>query len=252
MEKLSKISMYELWKQYKYIVIFPLISLLIFYILFWSIIEALKVAVPLWAIIWAVYHQEIKQYFNRPVLEIREFNQERPYLRREPIINTDSIGFFVNIPLKNVGRKTAKNCQPMVSAMAKFHNNTWHREQNWIPVTLLWAAGEDSEHTETGRKIREERNLVPFRPYFFNLGYVKTNDSDDFYLLQVVILTGQDYSFGPGKYCFEVSVTAEEIDKPTVKYFIVDWQGKCVDDLNVVKSHLKVIEQLKAPWQTES
>jgi hypothetical protein len=235
-------------KEYKSLLICAIFSVIFLYVLFCSIKEAIQVAIPLWAVIWAVYHQEIKQYLHRPILEIIKFSQDVPYVRRAPIINTDWVGFFINIPLRNVGKRTAKNCQPIISAMGKIINGSWYQEKNWIPVALFWAGGEDFEYTDKGKKIREERELIPQRLYFFNLGHLTTEESDKFILDQIIILTAQDYKFDPGRYCFEVSVNAEEISSPLVKYFFVTWQGQCIDDLNSILGKLKIDEQQKAPW----
>jgi hypothetical protein len=247
-DKSNKGNINDLWQQYKFFLLVALINILIFYILFHSITESIKVAIPLWAVIWAIYHQEIKQYIHRPVLEIMKFSQEMPYVRRAPIINTEYVGFFINIPLRNTGRRNAKNCQPIVSGMGKFTNSSWYQEKNWIPVALRWAGGEDFEHTEKGPKIREERNLIPHRLYFFNLGHVATAEPNNFILDQIIILTGQDYKFTPGKYCFEVKVTAEEISSPIKKYYLVDWQGGCTDKFEEILKKLTVVEQKEAPW----
>lgn len=136
----------------------------------------------------------------------------------------------------------------MVTAFGKFLNNSCIKDTSWIPASLRWAAGEDREYIDTIRKFREERNIIPHRPYFFNLGYVSTDKPDNFNLDQIATDTGQDWNFPPGKYCFEITITGEEIRSPIKKYYIVEWKGGCIDDFNVVKGKLTVSENQRAPW----
>ena len=133
----------------------------------------------------------------------------------------------------------AINCQPVLTGMWKFNNETWIKELNWIAVPLQWAAGENVVYLGPLLKIREERNLVPYRPYYFNLGNITTQDPQIFKILQTIELHAQNYKFSPGEFCFEVRVTGEEVDLPP-KYFYVKWRGGCTANLNEVEQRFEV------------
>jgi hypothetical protein len=197
------------------------------------------------AAIWAIIYIEIfKPYFDHPILIIKEPGFKPPFYRRAPEKDRVTgqqvaIGYYINILLINTGKRTAKNCQPILTAMWKLNQGNWQKEENWISVALRWGAGEDEYYEYGILKQREERNLIPNRPYYLSLGRVSTKKPGIFELMQVIILNAQDYEFGPGEYCFEVTVNGEDIDPP-VKYFKVRWDGECTGNLNEVKERFFV------------
>jgi len=107
----------------------------------------------------------------------------------------------------------------------------WQKEKNGISVPLQWAAGEG--------KGREERNIIPRRPYYFNLGKISTQHPDHFIILDLPRLTAQRSKFDAGEYCFEVIVTGEEVDLPP-KCFYVIWRGGCTANLKEVEQKFEV------------
>jgi hypothetical protein len=201
--------------------------------------------------IWAVIFLEIiKPYFDRPKLEVKEPGFEHPFYRQAPEINEQTgqpvgMGYYINLLLINKGNRTANNCQPLLTSMWIRIENRWEHKKNWIPVALKWAMGEDDEYVQDiqragiFKKIREERNLIPIRPYYFNLGCISTAHADMLRILQVRFLTAQSDTFGPGEYCFEITVTGEEV-KPLVKYIKVRWDGGCTEKLNEVERKIFV------------
>ena len=203
------------------------------------------------AAVWAIIYLEIiKAYFDRPILEIKEPGFEQPFYRRAPEINEETgrqggIGYYINLLLINIGKRTAKNCQPLLTSMWRHIEDRWEHIENWIPVALKWAMGEDHEYVKDVQKIgvfkklREERNLIPQRPYYFNLGCISTTHADELRILQLIFLTAQSDKVGPGEYCFEVTVTGEEVDLPP-KYFYVIWRGGCTDNLKEVEQRFEV------------
>jgi hypothetical protein len=52
--------------------------------------------------------------------------------------------------------------------------------------------------------------------------------------LQVIKIFAQDSEFEHGKYYFEIAVTGEEV-VPCLKYFKVNWDGGCTENLDEVK-----------------
>ena len=210
------------------------------------------------AAVWTIIYLEIiKLYFNRPKLEIKEpgfkpqFYRQAPEIGQRLVKTKDNeisseyyqvgIGYYINIMLKNIGKQTAKNCQPFLTSMWKLIDDKLEPEKNWIPVALQWAGGEDHEYVQDIqrlgilKKIREERNIIPQRPYYFNLGCISTTHTNEFRILQIIGLTGQNDRFGPGEYCFEVTVNGEEVS-PCLKYFKVVWKGGCTKEINEVEN----------------
>jgi len=190
--------------------------------------------------VWAIIYLEIiKPKYHRPKLEITEPGFEPKFYRKAPIKDKSGvrIDYYINILLKNIGNRTANNCQPLLIGMWKIIQQKPAKEENWISVPLQWAGGEKREYGTN--KIREERNIIPHRPYYFNLGKISTNHPDEFVILYLPSLAGQRPKIGPGEYCFEVTVTGEEVDLPR-KYFYVTWRGGCTGDLDEVEQRFEV------------
>jgi hypothetical protein len=194
------------------------------------------------AAVWAIIYLEIIKFkYYRPKLEITEPGFEPEFYRKAPIKdkagNQNGTAYYINILLTNTGNRTAKNCQPLLIGMHKNIGDKWQEEENWISVPLQWAGGEKREYGTT--KIREERNIIPHRPYYFNLGKISTQYPDQLVILYLPSLAGQEPKIGPGEYCFEVTVTGEEVGLDR-KYFYVTWRGGCTDNLKYVKQRFEV------------
>ena len=202
------------------------------------------------AVLWAVYHQGIMIWLERPKLQIMPFELKPPLFQKAPEFHPTTSqrvgsGFYVSVLLKNMGETLARSCQPIVTAMAKFDGGKWQKQENWIPAGLEWAVDELSRHAAS--KPTEERDLVPKRPYHFNLGCVSTTDPHAFRLLVTVSPSAQETRFRRGQYCFEISVFAEKAI-PATKYFHVKWVGGCTDDYEEVKSKIKIFAEDNSPW----
>ena len=52
------------------------------------------------------------------------------------------IGCYVNLPLTNVGKRLARLCQPMLTAVGSYGANGWERQPNWLSLNLSWALDE--------------------------------------------------------------------------------------------------------------
>lgn len=206
--------------------------------------------------------EEEQEQDRRPKLRIGPYSQAPPLFRQaeefetvqmldtqagssliQQVRRSAGLGFYVNIPLTNDGVTLAKQCQPMLTAMATFQNDTWVREKNWIPLALLWALD------ELGPRPTEERNLVSRRPYIFNLGKVSTRDPERFVLLPLLRPSAQSCEFGRGSYCFEVTVYSENAE--TVQaWYVVKWHGgishqPTIDEL---RGRLEISEVQSSPW----
>jgi hypothetical protein len=206
------------------------------------------------AAVWILFYRDAKAFLDQPKLEMGEPGFKPQFYRQAPEIKInlvkdkndepriqyvqEGMGYYINILLKNIGKRTAKNCQPLVTSMWKLINGKWEKEENWISVPLRWAAGEEYENIKD-LKLREERNLIPHRPYYFNLGQISTRYPQKFRILDLPGLTAQPSELDPGEYYFEVTVTGEEVER-IVKYFKVRWDGECSEDLNEVKKRFFV------------
>ena len=103
------------------------------------------------AVIWALYHQEIKWRIERPKFEIEGFKMDIPFFRRVPkelppdslsIEKIINVSYYINIPLLNIGKRAAKNCTPILISYSQMRDGKWDKEKNWIPLPLQWAADE--------------------------------------------------------------------------------------------------------------
>lgn len=202
------------------------------------------------AVIWAVYHQGILTWLERPLLQIMPFELEPPLFQKTSEFHPTTSqrvgsGFYVNVELRNTGETIAKSCQPVVTAMGKFDANKWQKQENWIPLNLVWDLDELSQQVDG--KPTEERDLVPHKPYYFNLGCVSTTDPHAFRLLVTFALSAQQTRFLRGQYCFEITVFAERA-KPSTKYFHVKWAGECTDSFEEVKTKIRIFSEEHSPW----
>ena len=71
------------------------------------------------AVIWAVYHQGILTWLERPILKIMPFELTPPLFQKAPEFHpttSQRVGsvFFVNVLLENAGETLAKSCKPVV------------------------------------------------------------------------------------------------------------------------------------------
>lgn len=198
------------------------------------------------AVLWAIYHQWFTTYLNRPRLEIMPYKQEPPFFRSAAEIfqGTDrvsGIGYYINIHVENTGRTIARNCQSLVTAIGRFEKNVWRKEKSWFAWNLRWSFQPDAEKVD----------VAPNRPYAISLGRISTREPDTFLLSVLSPTTGQKFFFQPGRYCFEVSIIADETD-PVKKYFHVYWDGGCNEDFEEVKEKTRVFSENHPPWPHDS
>lgn len=214
-----------------------------------EVADALVAAGTLGVVFWAVYDQQIKEYRDRPVLKIMPFELEPPYFR-EATEYSGSVasgkGYYINLYLLNVGRTIAKGCQPLLNAQWRKQDGKFQKEGNWLPLGLLWALDEPAKMA-TGRAT-EEKNLIPNRPYFFDLGCVSNQDDTVFHLRTIVEPSAQKHliNLRPGEYCFEVLVSAEKC-KPLTCYFYVEWKGGYPDSEQEAGKHIEITQSTKPP-----
>ena len=248
-----KQSMKSSWKNWaiKIATAVVVLALAIFVILIlkfnWVAIAALSTTA---AVIWAVFHQGILAWLDRPRLEISLFESESPYLRqvtgRDPKTGKPVCVIYpLSIQLKNTGKTLAKNTQPLVTGMGCIIDAKWQTQDNWISAPIHWGLDVPSE--VGAEKPTEERDLVPHRPYVFNFGTMRT-DYPDLFILNTIIMPGnQKRDYPPGEFCFELTVFAEGAD-PVKKYFHIEWDGGCTDKFDEVKEKIRIYLKDHPPW----
>jgi hypothetical protein len=204
------------------------------------------------AVVWAIFQQGILAWLRRPKLVFRFYESEPPHLRQVPLWNTKTgkriaTGYALSIQLINRGKTLAKHAQHLVTGKAVLEDGKWQVQKNWIAVPIRWALDVPAE-MGTGDPT-EERNLIPNRPYPFNLGLLRTDDPIHFYLNPVTMPGNQDTVYGPGEFCFELTVFAEGA-KPAKKVFHIKWLGGCIEDFEEVKKRITIYMKVRPPWPT--
>ena len=207
-----------------------------------SIWTALAALGTVGAVIWAVFHQGLLEWWKRPILEFLKFKQEPPCFRQAPEFDNKgkmaAFGYYVNIPLRNHGKTVLKHCEPVITKMGNKHRSTWQQDKNWLPKGLRWSFEGEGE-----------QNLVPERPYAFSLGKLSTQHPNLFSLSVTYPTTGQPSALIPGEYCFEIRVFGEKAE-PITNYFHVEWQGGTSQDFNAVNTVFKIYPKDNPPWPT--
>lgn len=201
------------------------------------------------AVVYAIFQQTILAHWNRPVLEMSFFEPDPPHLRQTPATNIQTgerVGtlYPLSIRLQNKGKTIAKNARVLITNMGTISEGEWETQANWVAPYILWALDEPAmlSGQPTG-----DRDLVPERPYIFNLGQLGTRFPDTFKLRVVSMPGGQLVDYPAGEYCFEVTAFAEGAD-PRKKYVHVQWDGQCTEDFETVKGRIRVYLLDRSPW----
>lgn len=233
------------------VIIAAIIIVLGAYLVGESIWNALTAIGTIGAVVLALYLQLFRTRRQRPILEIGLFEPSPPHLRQTPGTNIKTgkvIGtlYPLSIRLENTGRTLAKNAQPLITAMGYTEDGAWKTHPNWIAAPLRWGLDEYAI-LATGRPT-EEKDLVPHRPYFFNLGLLGTDDPRSFRLNPINMPGGQQTLYDPGEFCFELTVFAEAAE-PAKKYFNIQWDGECTDNFEEVKKKIRIHLRDRPPWK---
>jgi len=188
----------------------------------WAALTALG---TLGAVGVALYLGIYREHLKRPILEIDFYEKRPPHLRQIPqhvVGNSKPESLYpISIRIKNVGKTIAKNAQVVINGIWSFENGKWITHPNWIAVPVKWALDEMNPHPS------EAKDLVPYRPYVFNLGVIRTFEPNILELKILISPLNQSIRYEPGNYCFEAMVCAEGIEGPIKKYFYIKWNGGC-------------------------
>jgi len=199
------------------------------------------------AVLWAVYHQGILDFLRRPIIQINLYEKNSPHIRPVPVGTPEKsiTSYIVTLEILNLGKTIAPCAQPLVTQVRTFQNGQWRKVEGWVPVPLYWVFDELSQRS-TG-KPTEEKDLIPHRPYLFNLGEFSTGHPDNFLLLKPIISRSQKEAYEPGEHCFEVTVFSLNTE-PVPKYIHIKWSGKCTDDVDVFKQKVSVAAYDNPTW----
>lgn len=209
----------------------------------WTAVSAVG---TLLAVFWAIYHQEIRNILYRPVLKFSLFEPTSPHLVEQVGASVEKTGLkeynglFITIQLTNTGKTVAHNAQALLTKVGyKNEEGNWKLKVNWIAIPLQWVLGD----------VALERDLVPERPYLFNLGsFTKARDGQ-FLFTYVMSPKGQEETVYPGEYCFEITAFAEGVEILR-KYFYVDFDDfKEIAELEEIRKRVKKVEMKDyPPW----
>jgi hypothetical protein len=233
------------------IITFIFLGLILVYAFFekclnWTAIAALA---SFFVLVWAVFQQAIIKWLNRPVIFMPPYKHEPPLFRPAPEIddvgNKVATGYYLTIELLNMGKTVAYHAQPHITGFWIFQGGRWHQDHSWIPVGLKWVF--DEILSKSAKEPTEEKDLVPTRPYFFNLLKLSTSHPDEFVLLLIFYPTAQPSMFPVGRYCFEITVTAENSKSSRQYYEVIFRQGGCNEDFDSVKQKVHIQSSDKPP-----
>jgi len=194
------------------------------------------------AVIWAVARDTILKYINKPKLNVNFYETDAPYLRYVPPDQPNQPHqHILTLNISNSGRSVAKSCQPLITKLwfKNTEDSSWIYPEGWVPLPLDWVF-----ESQLRQKYVNERDIVPDKPYLFNLCVFLENNS--------LVLTTPITSRSQTKiyklqtsYCIEL--TLYSVNAKTIKkYFSIHWKGNF--ELNLSSFEKNVwISDLQAP-----
>jgi hypothetical protein len=212
---------------------------------FW---EALTAIGTIGAVGVALYLNPYLEHKKRPIIKLALYESSAPHLRQTPRFNRHNgqqlsgCMYPISVGVTNIGGVTAKNASIVASQVWTYKDNKWEPQPAWIPAPIEWALDERTPNRS------DIKNLVPHRPYVFNLALLDSESSPDFLRLRFYMSPGnQPELFPPGHYCLEVMICAEGIGNPVSKYFYINWKGKASRNLTETQKQIEVRMEDFAP-----
>ena len=207
------------------------------------ILAALTVIGTVGAVIWAVARDTILKYVNRPRLNVNFYETDAPYLRYVPPDQPNQPHQHVlTLYISNNGRSVAESCQPLITKFwfKNSDNDGWIFPEGWVPLPLNWVF-----EIELQQKYIDERNIVPNKPYLFNL--CTFIDNNLFKLAAPIKSRSQSSVFqGQKTFCIELTVFSVNAE-PKKKYFHIEWKGPFEKDLSSFKKSIIIYESKDPP-----
>ena len=207
------------------------------------ILAVLTVIGTVGAVIWAVARDTILKYINRPRLNVNFYETDAPYLRYVPPDQRNQRHQYVlTLYISNSGRSVAESCQPLITKLwlKKIDNESWIFPKGWVPLPLDWVF-----ERELQEKYVDERNIVPNKPYLFNLCTILDNNL--FKLTAPIASRSRRLTFSwKTTYCIELTVFSVNA-KPREKYFYIKWKGPFELNLSSFEKNIEIYESKDHP-----
>lgn len=207
------------------------------------ILAVLTVIGTVGAVIWAVARDTIINYINRPILNVKFYETSTPYLRYVPPDQRKQPHQHVlTLYISNSGKSVAKSCQPLITKLwlKDIVDESWIFPEGWVPLPLDWVF-----ESQLKGKYVNERDIVPHKPYLFNLCTIFDNDL--FVLTAPIKSRSQPSTFSwQTTYCIELTVFSVNA-KRRKKYFYIEWKGPFDMDLSAFEKNIKIYESQDHP-----
>lgn len=213
------------------------------------ILSVLTVIGTVGAVIWAVARDTILKHINRPKLKINFYESNKPFLRYVPPDERKQPRQHVlTLYLENIGKSVAESCQPLITKFwfKENDNEDWILPSGWVPLPLNWVF-----QSELQQKYVDERNIVPNKPYLFNI--CSLLEDNRFVLTAPIRSRSQPTVFqGQKTYCIKLTVFSVNA-KPKTKYFYIEWKGPFEKEIYFFKNDINVFESKNPPavYETE-
>jgi len=206
------------------------------------ILAVLTVIGTVGAVIWAVARDTIVKYIYRPILNMKFYEPDAPYLRYVPPSQPyeQPHQHVLTLYISNTGKSVAESCQPLITKMWVRENDSWSFPDGWVPLPLNWVF-----ESELEQKYVSKRNIVPNKPYLFNLCTIHDNN---FLVLTAPIMSrSQPSRFSTQTtYCLELTVFSVNA-KPVKQYYYIKWSGPFDVDLSAFKTSIDIYESSNSP-----
>jgi hypothetical protein len=211
----------------------------------WAALGALG---TLLAVLFAIYHQEIRRWIDSPVLEFEWFEPNPPHLSEQIALSYEQDGakpyngFFIAINLINTGNMVASDVQPMLMKVGfKDKDGNW-KLKKWIPIPLQWAL------YDPFRPLRSERDLVTRRPYLFYVGSFSSRRPGKLLITYFIAPIQLSETIEPGEHCLEISASSSSA-KNVTKYIYVKFEDFKDEGGQKIRDFVNSIEMKdNAPW----
>ena len=220
---------------------------------------AFAAIVTLLALLWAVYHQEFKYIINKPKLDFQFFESESPYLRDGAEVSFEKPGdIFYGKPYRggistirilNTGNTPVKNAEVALTKIWSMdRSGGWKLDEKWIEIPLKWVI---PIREPSGLPVMT-RDLMPGRPYLFNVGSFSNRRNGEFLFTYYISPVSQYEKVSPGKYCFEITAYGENLE-PQKRYLYIEFRNYNADNeayIEAIENSIESIQLLsRAPSQ---
>ena len=195
------------------------------------------------AVIWVVAKDTILKYIDRPKLDVNFYETDAPYLRYVPPDHRNQPHqHILTLYISNIGRSVAEACQPLITKLwiKDIGDESWIFPEGWVPLPLNWVFA-----SELQQEYLDERNIIPNKPYLFNICTFFHNNS--FVLTAPIHSRSRPRAFpGQRTYCIELTLFSINA-KPVEKYYYIEWKGPFELELSSFEKNIEIFESKNPP-----